>query len=164
MPDPTRSILLGGLTGFGMSLMFAWIPGVGPLLCCAALTGTGLLAVWHRVATTRQAVSGGEGVRLGGQAGLVAFIASTALVALSWLAAGRPNIASQVRQYGAQLEGAGVPPETVEMGARALDTPQFVIGMVLVWAFIHALLGLLGGAIGAGVFKPAEPPGPKPGA
>ncbi len=163
MPSPTRSILVGGLAGFGFSLMFAWIPGVGPALCCAALFGTGLLAVWHRVAVTGAPVAGGEGVRLGAEAGMVAFVASTLLVFASWLVAGRPNVASQVRAFGDQVRGE-MDPQVIDLAAKALDTPLVVLAMVLVWVGLYAVMGLLGGAVGAGVFKKIDrPPGaPQP--
>lgn len=151
MPPASRSILVGGLTGFGLSIMLAWIPVVGPVMCCAALFGTGLMAVWHRVAVGAR-VSSGEGVKLGAQAGLVAFVASTLTVFVSWLAAGRPNLASQLRALQERDLGE-LDPTVLELGARALDDPRVVMGLVLGWVCLYALFGLLGGAIGAGVFN-----------
>ncbi len=157
VPSLSRSIVTGGLAGFGLSLLFVWIPGVGPVLCCGALVSTGLLAVWHRVAMTRVSVPGGEAVRMGAQAGLVAFVSSTAVLALSWLAAGRPNMASLMRE-SAQAFDANGEQDLLAAGARGLDQPAVVLGVVLSLVLLYLLLGTLGGALGAGVFKRIDSP------
>lgn len=158
VPSASRSILVGGLAGFGLSLLLVWIPGLGPVLCCGALVSTGLLAVWHRVAVTRTTLASVVGVRMGAQAGTVAFIASAVLTALGWMFTGAPNMASMLRNQGMSVSDE-VQQKTVEVVAQALDQPLVVLAMVLASAALYVVLGLVGGALGAGIFQRANLPG-----
>ncbi len=138
--------------------MLVWVPGMGPVLCCGALVSTGLLAVWHRVAVTRATLASAVGVRMGAQAGAVAFIASAVLTALGWLFTGAPNMASLLRSQGVHVSD-DVQQKTVEVVAQALDQPVVVLAMVLASAALYVVLGLVGGALGAGIFQRADLPG-----
>ena len=157
MASPARSIVVGGIGGFGLSLMLVWIPVLGPVLCCTTMFGTGLLAVWHYVGTGGQAVTGRQGVAMGAQAGLVAFIASTVLLSVSWLVAGRPNLATQLRAFDTR-EAVNISPEVMQQAAALLDSPQAVLTLVVTLAVLYVVFGLMGGGIGAGLFKPGAPP------
>lgn len=162
MQTKLPSILLGGLAvGLITTVLSVFSqPGSGnqtmglvmSCVVCLAYVGAGLIAVWHYTNTQRLTLPAGEGVLLGLMAGVVAALVGALLgVLLRTL-----GITPSPEEVWAQLEASGqfdnVPPESLETSRKMMEMMMGPVGYAIALVF-GAIAGLVGGAIGAAVFK-----------
>ncbi|MDQ7040437.1 MAG: hypothetical protein Q9M35_05810 [Rhodothermus sp.] len=106
-------------------------------LGCLVSIGAGLLAVWHYTSTYQETVSGRQGAILGFWAGAAAMLIGSILSGLLKWTGLMPDVPAQMHY----------------------NVPSFALHwsfQILVYLFtvvIYALLGLIGGVIGAALFK-----------
>ncbi len=168
MPSKTQSILIGGLvaavTGTilqvaghvsGLSDPLDPQPVLGiifGLLGCMIMLTSGLVAVWHYATENELTLTGGQGVGIGALSGIVYAVVG---LALGWLLILMGILPS--------------PQDTLDMmrDAGTFDTPgaeqaESITRMMVTWggpvfAIVGGILmGLIGGAIGAALFKRGE--------
>ncbi len=166
MPSKLQSILLGGATMGIAAAVFGLFPTVGACLGCLAFIGAGLLAVWHYTTTYALTITGGTGASMGAGAGVVGAVASSIIQALMALVGLAPSWADIQGEMMRGMEEGGVPPEQMETWRQVLESPLSIVGFVLCGLLLYAVLGAVGGAIGASVFKkggetPAAPDVPE---
>lgn len=165
MPSKTQSILLsGGVIGIVL-VVVQFIPWVGACLCVLAILGAGLLAVWHYTDTYQLTVAGGTGAGMGALAAVAAGIVD-GVIGLIFQALGLVPSAEEAAQAfleGMQQAGSG---EQAEAVRQLVESPLFLIAVFGIQLLIFAVLGAIGGAIGASLFKkegeedPVQPPRP----
>lgn len=105
---------------------------------CLVSTGAGLLAVWHYTSTYQTTISGGQGAMMGFWAGAVATLVGSGLSHLLSLAGLLPDLSS-VRMDR-------------DIPAVAQHSLFQILGYLLI-VTVYAVLGLIGGVLGAAVFK-----------
>ncbi|MCY4158873.1 MAG: DUF4199 domain-containing protein [Bacteroidetes bacterium] len=165
MPSKIQSILVGGLlsavTGVIVAVAQQMSGASDPLnpqpvlgvifglLGCMVALSSGLVAVWHYTSENELTISGGQGVGIGVLAGIVYAVAA---IALSWLLVAVGLLPSpeetldMVRQSGAfDTPGAEQ--------AEAITKIMVTWGYLVITAISGIVMGLIGGAIGAAVFK-----------
>ncbi len=119
------------------------------ILGCMVMLSSGLISVWHYTTENKLTLTGGEGAGIGVLSGLVYAVGALALsyllVAVGILPS--PDEALQrVRDTGAFDEAGGEQAESITQMMLTWGIPVFVtIG--------GAILGLIGGLIGAALFK-----------
>ncbi len=170
MPSKTQSVLIGGLIAAvigtvvsvaqqlsGASDPMNQNPVLGlifGLVGCMVMLTSGLIAVWHYTSEHELTIKPKQGVGIGALAGLVY---AAAAVALAWLLVLINVIPS--------------PEETIQMlrESGAFDAPGAEQGlafaeMMVTWGGIGialiggVIMGLVGGAIGAALFKRGPDP------
>lgn len=150
MPDKTQSILLAGLAIGVAATVLGLVPGVGGCLACATYIGAGMLAVWHYTDRHRLTLQGGQGAGIGALAGVVAMVTASILQFVLMATGVQPSFREAIAD---QLDASGLDPAQVEQFMSMVESPFFVVGMILVGLVVYAILGAIGGAIGASVFK-----------
>ncbi len=156
MPSKTQSILIGGVITGVLGALVSFIPFVGSCVACLLYLASGLIAVWHYTNTYHLTIPGSEGVKMGALAGITGFLTSALIGLAYWFAIGMPGIREFVeRQMEAQGQ-AGI--EGMEEIMGIMDHPLVIVGFIAVSLLIWVILGLAGGAIGAGVFKKGDAP------
>lgn len=104
---------------------------------CLVSIGAGLLAVWHYTTTYQETVPGRQGATLGFWAGASATLIGSGLSSLlEWMGL-IPDISSQISH--------NVPSFAMHWSFQVLVFLSTVV--------VYALLGLIGGVIGAALFK-----------
>ncbi len=165
MNSKTQSILIGGLvaavTGTIVQVASYFSGASDPtnpqqimgmifgLIGCMVMLTSGLVAVWHYTTENELTLTGGEGVGIGSLAGIVYAVVG---LALAWLLI--------------LLNILPSPQETMDMirESGAFDAPGAEQGMVFAEMMVTwggpamaivggILMGLIGGAIGAALFK-----------
>lgn len=150
MPDKTPSILLAGIAVGVAATVLNLVPVVGSCLACLAYIGAGLLAVWHYTDRHRITLKGGQGAGIGALAGLVAMVTASLLQFVFMMIGVQPSLREMVSD---QLDMSGLDPAQVEQIMNMVESPFFIVGILLVATVIYAILGAIGGAIGASLFK-----------
>jgi hypothetical protein len=150
MPSKTQSILLAGVAIGVAAALFSLIPMAGSCLACIAYLCAGLLAVWHYTNTHQVTITGGQGAGIGALAGIVAMIVASILGYLFMAIGLAPNWQDMMMQ---QLEASGMDPEQQEQMAEFFSSPLVWVGFILLGLVLYAIIGAIGGAIGASVFK-----------
>ncbi len=150
MPDKFQSILLAGIAIGVAASILGLIPFVGSCLACIAYVGAGLLAVWHYTDRHQLTLKGGQGAGIGALAGIVAMVAASAIQLLLMATDLRPSLEQIIAD---QLDTSGMDPAQVEQIMNMVESPFFIVGIVLVALVIYSILGAIGGAIGASTFK-----------
>jgi hypothetical protein len=162
MQNKLPSILLGGLAvGLITTVLSIFSqPGSGNqamgmamgCVVCLAYVGAGLIAVWHYTNTQRLTLPAGEGVLMGLMAGAVAALVGVVLGLLLRAVGILPG----PEEVWAQLEASGqfddVPPESLEMSRNVMEMMMGPAGHAIALV-LGAVAGLVGGAIGAAMFK-----------
>lgn len=167
MQSKTTSILIGGLS---CALLSTFIQigsttfnpaGQNPLLgavfgCLGCIVGltSGLIAVWHFTGEYELTLTRGEGIKLGALAGLVSAFVGWMMVQALMVLNVMPSAEDVVE---------------LMMENPALDNPEANMDMVIQWIEISMgwgglaialifgpVLGLLGGMIGAAMFKKGD--------
>ncbi len=165
MPSKTQSILVGGLVAAvtGTILQVAgYVSGatspVDPnpvlgiifnILGCMVMLTSGLVAVWHYATENELTLKGSQGVGIGSLAGIVYAVAG---IVLGWVLV--------------LLNVLPSPEETLELmrDAGTFDAPgaeqaESITRIMVTWGWVvmafigGVLMGLIGGAIGAALFK-----------
>lgn len=150
MPNKSQSILLAGAAIGVAAPILALIPAVGSCFSCIAYVCAGLLAVWHYTDRHNLTLKGGEGAGLGALAGIVA-MAVASLLSFLFTAIGLTPPIRQVIED--QLDASGVDPAQAEQIMEMASSPLFIVAFFIVALIIYAILGAIGGVIGANVFK-----------
>lgn len=150
MTPKTTSILVGGAVGAVLGTVFSLVPGLN-YCSCLALIGAGLLTVWHYTSKNQLTISGGEGVAMGAQAGLVSFLIGTVFLLIMWLFQGMPSLSQYFMEQA--RKNPQMSPEQLDQTAQFFDNPLFIVVIVVVAILVYVVSGLIGGAIGAAVFK-----------
>ncbi len=153
MPSKVQSILLGGVSMGVAVAIFNFIPVVGGVLCCVAVIGAGVLAVWHYTNTYHLTITGGAGAGMGVLAAIVAAVVSSLLNALFTLVGLAPGWGEMREQMMEGMQRGAGDPEQMETFRQLFESVWFVPGIILCSIVIYALLGAIGGAIGAASFK-----------
>lgn len=168
MQSSLTSILIGGLAcallstaiHIGSTLANASGPNLvlgivfGCLGCLVGLT-SGLIAVWHYTSEKEVTLSRSTGVKMGALAGLVSaltgFLMVRALMIMGVLPTADDAIDQMMQNPALENSDAGM--ET------AMQVTEIMMGWggLVVTLIFGPLLGLLGGMIGAALFKKGEP-------
>ncbi len=154
MPTKTQSILIGGVVAGVLAMLVNFIPFVGSCIACLLYLGAGLIAVWHYTNTYNLTIPSSEGVKMGAQAGVVGFLTGALLGLAYWVAIGMPNMRDFMEQRMAASGQANA--EGMNEFLGMMDNPLIIVGIVGVSLLVWVVLGLAGGAIGAGVFKKGD--------
>ena len=170
MPSKKQSVLVGGLIaaviGTGVAITQHLSGAGGPanqnpvlgmifgLLGCVVMLTSGVIAVWHYTSENELTLRPKQGVGIGTLAGLVY---AAAALALGWLLVLFNVLPS--------------PEETMEVmrNSGAFDTPGAEQGLafaeiMITWGWavgtllLGVIMGLVGGAIGAAIFKHGPDP------
>ncbi len=160
MHPKSRSIVLGGLAAMGLVMLFNIVLAVtmggvswlSYLICLPFLT-SGVFAVAHYTKAEHCRVSTSEGVAMGAQAGLVSFLAFTLLLLVFWLASGRPSIWANLQEQLHRNPQFNANTPEAEQAMRLLGSPVFLLGVSIVTVVVYVVTGLIGGVIGAAVFR-----------
>ncbi len=145
------------------------VPGLNLIncFCCAGIILGGLVSVFfysRELTAEMPPLTAGDGVLLGGLAGVIATFLSLLLHLVLYALFG--NIAEQLAYdlFQRILEFSNTPPETAELVERALRealehglTPFILIIHLVQNLFLYTLFGLLGGLLGYSVFKRSGP-------
>ncbi len=150
MPNKSQSIILAGAAIGVAAAILGLIPAIGSCLSCIAYICAGLLAVWHYTDRHNLTLKGGEGAGLGALAGIVA-MAVASILGFLFMAIGLTPPIRQVIED--QLDASGLDPAQAEQIMEMASSPLFIVGIFLVALVIYAILGAIGGVIGASVFK-----------
>ena len=156
-----QSALYGGLVIGVLSALP--IVNAGNCCCCMWVIAGGMLAVYLRQQNTPYAVTAAEGALVGLLAGLIGGVVGT-IVSIPMAAVMGPF---QQRLMDAILTSrSDLPPEFRDMMERAANRSGAagVVAIVLhfVWMVVTgAVFGMLGGLLGAAVFKKNAPPPPQ---
>jgi len=152
MSTKLQSILLGGvILGVAIPLV-SIVPVLGACLCCLAFIGAGVLTTYHYTDTNEVTISGGEGAGMGAGAGAIAGLVAT-FVTLLLMGFGLIPDASEVVR---EMERGGVFEQldaATEDQIRGLVESFFVPLQATFNVIGGALLSLIGGVIGASLFK-----------
>ena len=158
MDSRTRAILTGAAATIGLSIL-GFIPFVGACCSCLAILASGFAATWDYTRREQVTIPGGDGAKMGALAGAAAFGITTVLMLVVWAALGAPNLADLIiprieQQMNAQ---PGMTPEMLDqmlgIYEMVLGNPAFLVGFSILGLFIQVIGGVLGGLIGASVFK-----------
>lgn len=166
MPPKTQSIILGGVAIGVVATLFSVIVNMvqgdagagGPMSavlgCCACLVyvGAGLIAVWHYTNTYNLTIPAGQGVGMGALAGLVAALIAIALGLVLRAVGILPDVEDIIAQLEDSPQFDGMSDDQVE---QALQMTRMMAGVggYAIALVAGVLLGLIGGAIGAAIFK-----------
>ncbi len=151
MPDKSQSILLAGAAVGVAATLVSLVPVVGGCVACLIYIGAGVMAVWHYTDRHQLTIGGGQGAGLGALAALVAMVVSGLLSFLFTTIGLTPPLRQVISE---QLSTSGLDPAQADQFMEMASSPLFIVGVILFVAVIYALLGALGGAIGASAFKP----------
>lgn len=150
MPSKSQSILLAGAAIGVAATILGLIPVIGSCLACVAYIGAGIMAVWHYTDRHHLTLSGAQGAGMGALAGIVA-MAVGGVLSFLFMSLG---LTPPLRQIIAdQLDVSGMDSSQADQIMEMASSPLFIIGIVLVALVIYAILGAIGGAIGASLFK-----------
>ncbi len=162
-PAKSQSILLGavvtGVLGVIFSLAAQQYQWLGFISCCLVPIVGGLLAVWHYTTTHELTIPGGEGAKIGALTALFGNILSSILaVVLSFVGIGHNPFSSKAAREAAlrQLENQNIPPEAYDQALQQIErftSPGFILLFAVIGLIAYALVGAVGGAIGASIFK-----------
>lgn len=150
MSDKSQSIVLAGVSVGIAAAILNLIPVAGGCLACLVYLGAGVVAVWHYTDRHHVTLKGGEGAGLGALAGILAGAVSFALQWLFQAIGLAPNWRVAMEE---QFEQSGMDPAQMEQIIEMLSSPLVMIGIVLGMLIIYAILGALGGVMGASFFK-----------
>ena len=156
MPSKRESILLAAVaTGVVISLL-ELIPALAGCLMCAAYIGSGVLAVWHYTNTYDLTVSMKTGIGMGMAAAVGGATLSALINYLLALVGVKPTMREQVAASIEALENSGLNPEQLDQMRAWASSPAFIISVLVMGLVLVSLLGLIGGVIGASVYKRGE--------
>ncbi len=165
MPPKTQSILIGGLIaaliGSAVSVL-SQISGLSDpansqsvlgvilgLFGCLVMSTSGLIATWHYTSENELTLSGSAGVGIGVLSGIV--------YAVTALALGFLFIAFDI--LPSPQETMDAIRETGAFDAAGAEQAESITELMVTWGFAAltivggVIMGIIGGAIGAGVFK-----------
>ena len=160
MPSKNQSILLGAAvyTVAGLITAFLSVNGgqsaqyvVSALCCLAALAGP-FTAVWHYTSTNNLTVPAGTGAGIGAAAVVLGGIVSYAVTKLLQVAGIYPSDAEMIEQQRDQMISQGMEPEAVDQAMGFAEMFQGIGGFAINLV-IAAVIGAIGGAIAASIFK-----------
>lgn len=150
-----KAAVLGGLLA-GIASSVPWIS----LLCCGWAMGGGAFAAWVVISDSDARVGVSRCAAAGFVSGIWAgLIAAPLSGVLNLLVHGEEKLLEQSRLVASMMgSGAeGVSPEMMEAvmrGSSFADINAWSVVAILLSACIFSLLGLLGGLIGAALFRP----------
>lgn len=153
MPNKSQSILLAGAAIGVAAPILGLIPGVGSCLACIAYILAGLLAVWHYTDRHHLTITGGQGAGLGALAGIVA-MAIASILGFLFMSIGLTPPWREA--FEEQLDASGMDPAQIDQFMEMASSPLFIVGFILLGLVIYAIMGALGGVIGASVFKKGD--------
>ena len=168
MSTKLQSILLGGVVlGVAIPLVLVSIvPVLGVCLCCLAFIGAGVLTTYHYTDTNSLTITGGEGAGMGAGAGAIAGLVATFVTLLLMGFGIVPDAGEELVR---QMERVGVfdqmdrdmEDQWTSM-IKSLFVPVLVVPVQATVNVIGgALLSLIGGVIGASLFKKGNGSGPE---
>lgn len=156
MPSRAQSVLIGGVViGVAIAIL-DFVPFLGQCLACLAIVGAGVLAVWHYTSTYNLTITGGTGAGMGALAAIVAAIVD-GLFGFVFAALGL-TISPQeaMRRSVDQMREGGMSPEQVEAVQQFVESPLFLPSVMFCAIVIYALLGAIGGAVGASIYQKGD--------
>jgi hypothetical protein len=158
-----KSTLIGGaLFGF-----FGGLPYIGALncACCALFVGGGFLAAYlysKECSGAGIAFKPGNGAVVGLVAGLFYAIVTSIVSAI--VGQFGPDPEEKIAQAVDAMEQMGIPPESIDIASKWIESSTGFMGFVLGFFFallLAAIFSTIGGLIGGAAFK-VQPPPPAP--
>lgn len=150
MPDKSQSIILAGVAIGIAAAILNLIPTVGGCVACLIYLGAGMLAVWHYTDRHQLTLKGAQGAGLGALAGVLAGIIAFVLQLL-FQAVGIAPGWREAMERG--FENSNMDPAQIEEIMQTMTSPLVMIGLILVGLILNAVVGAIGGVIGASLFK-----------
>ncbi len=160
MPSKTPSIALGAAVYAVAGLIMGFIAIntgqagqylVSVLCCLAALAGPAV-AVWHYTSTNHLTIPAGQGAGLGAAAVAIGGLVSYGITRLLQAVGAYPSAAEMLERQRDQLVAQGMDPEAIAQAMQMGELFQGV-GGALVQIVVVALIGAIGGAVAASIFK-----------
>jgi hypothetical protein len=160
MKDRMPSVLIGaGLyTVLGLLTAVLAVRGgqagqmASSALCCLLAIGIPMIAVWHHTSTNRVTISMGAGAGMGALAMLIGGLGSTALQKVLQTVGALPSDAELVERARRDLLDSGMDPAAIDQALGMTEMMQGPLGIVSS-ILIVAVVGAIGGLIGAALFK-----------
>lgn len=150
MPDKSQSIILAGAAvGIGAAILNL-VPTVGGCIACLAYLGAGILAVWHYTDRHQLTLKGGQGAGLGALAGVLAGIVAFVLQLLFQTIGLAPDWREAMEEGFAN---SNMDPAQIDEIMQTMSSPLVMVGLVVVGLILNAVIGAIGGVIGASLFK-----------
>lgn len=153
MPSKTQSILIAGVSMAVVAALVGFFPVVGGCLTCVAVLAAGLIAVWHYTDTYNLTITGGTGAGMGAAAGAVMTVVGILLGLVLAVLGLQPGFGEGRRQALQGLEDSGLDPEQLDQFSGIIESAAFPLVIVACTLVVYLILGAIGGAIGAAVFK-----------
>jgi hypothetical protein len=157
MTQESPSVLVPALVGGAVAGVLTAVPFVG-CLCCLWIIGGAMLAAYLHAKNSSKSVTAGDGAIVGIFAGIVAAVVDS-LLSLPFQAANREAFLRLRDQFSQLFQNLPSGWDSwLERSSRGTSLALFLLGLV-VTAAVFAVLGALGGIIGASLFgKKTTPP------
>ena len=160
MSTKLQSILLGGVV-MGVAIpLVSIVPLLGVCLCCLAFIGAGVLTTYHYTDTNSLTITGGEGAGMGAGAGAIAGLIATFVTLLLMGFGIVPDASEVVREMEREGLFDQMDPDMEDWFTSMVES-FFVPAQATVNVIGGALLSLIGGVIGASLFKKGNGSGPE---
>jgi hypothetical protein len=156
MDDQRQGMFTPALVGGAVAGILSALPFVN-CLCCLWIIGGAMLASYLLSKNSTVSLSAGDGAIVGIFAGIIAAVAHS-LVSLPLQGFNRRWLQvfmEQFSQFAEEMPSGWE--KLLEQQTRATSLPLFLLGLVIL-AAIYAILGALGGVIGASLFGRKKPP------
>lgn len=160
MPSPRQSIILGAVVTALVGVILAFPaqsgnPVLGFVACCLPAIIGGLLVTWHYTNTHGVPLNLGSGAKYGAVTAALGAVGGAVLQLLLTAVGVFPNTAERIEMQRDRMLEQGMTEEQIEQGMQMVEfftgpggqAISIAIGVVL-----FALIGALGGLIGAKVF------------
>jgi hypothetical protein len=150
MTPQVRALLVVGVVGGVIYAVTSAIPLVGGCLGCLLLIGVGAGVPWQVKQGGHGAMETGTAALYGAGAAVVATLVSGLIAGLLILVGLRPGLEAVREEALKQFEE--MPPEQAEAARAIVESGSFWVVLFGCGLVLYAILGAIGGAIGASVF------------
>lgn len=152
MSDKVVAAALAGSVAALAALVFGSIAIVGACLSCLAVLGSGVGAVWYHTRRQGGSADALSGAGLGAGAAAVMFAVDSAISAVLTSLGLRPGWEEATQRAIERFEDQGFSEQQLE-AVRQMTESGSLLALALGCALVgYALLGAIGGAIGASAF------------
>ena len=164
MPSKTQSILIGALVYAVVGAVMSFIATSGGMAtaalggcgaCLAAFAGP-MVGVWHYVSTNKLTIPAGSGAGLGAVTGLAGGVLAYGLTQLLRVINILPTVAEAAELQRQMMIDMGVDAAEVDAQLAAGSAMSGPVAEIAISVIGGLIIGAIGGAIAASVFKKGE--------
>ena len=160
MSDKAYAVVFIGAIAGAVTAVGSGIPYLGACINCLSALVAGGAVVWYYTKDRGGGVTGRTGAGLGAGTAAVAALVNGAIGGILSLVGARPGWDEAAEEAVRRMRTAGSPEEQIEMVRQMFESPVFLAGVMGCTLILYALLGAIGGAIGASVFGEDDPVSP----